>query len=135
MAADTVDQVVQVAGLEKRPSTTAELPLHGADTADAAGLAAVAAERPGWDEPLHLNLPYRVCDVVWAARQEMARTVEDVLARRTRALLLDARASEEVAPAVAALLAVELGRDESWQRTQVAAYRELARGYLLEGTK
>ena len=132
MAADTVDQVVQVAGLEKRPSTTADLPLHGPDTAE---LASVAAERPGWDEPLHLNLPYRVCDVVWAARHEMARTVEDVLARRTRALLLDARASAEVAPAVATLLGAELGRDEAWQRAQVAAYRELARGYRLEGTK
>ncbi len=135
MAADTVDQVIQVAGLDKRPSTSAELPLHGADAADAAGLAAVAVERPGWDEPLHLNLPYRVCDVVWAARHEMARTVEDVLARRTRALLLDAGASADVAPAVAALLAAELGRDAAWQRTQVAEYRELARGYRLEGTK
>ena len=99
--------------------------------ADAADLAIVAAERPGWDEPLHLNLPYRVCDVVWAARHEMARTVEDVLARRTRALFLDARASQAAAPEVAALLAATLGRDAGWQEDQVRSYRELADGYLL----
>jgi glycerol-3-phosphate dehydrogenase len=63
----------------------------------------------------------------------MARSVEDVRARRTRALLLDARASAAIAPAVAALLAAELGRDEEWQRRQVAEYRELAAGYWLEG--
>jgi glycerol-3-phosphate dehydrogenase len=70
--------------------------------------------------------------VVRAARHEMARSVEDALARRTRALLLDARASAEAAPRAAALLAAELGRDDDWQRRQVAAYRELARGYWLE---
>lgn len=128
MGEDAVDEVARIAGLDERPCRTAELPLHGPDDPE---LAQLAAERPGWDEPLHLSLPYHVCDVVHAARHEMARTVEDVLARRTRALLLDARASEEVAPAVAALLAAELGRDETWQREQVAGYGELARGYRL----
>ncbi|HEV2844234.1 MAG TPA: glycerol-3-phosphate dehydrogenase/oxidase [Thermoanaerobaculia bacterium] len=143
MGQDTVDRAALVAGLDARPSRTADLRLHGwteevrplaawaEHGADAPALARLAAERPGWDEPLHLNLPYRVCEVVWAARHEMARTVEDVLARRTRSLLLDARASAEAAPAVAALLAAELGRDEAWQREQVTSYRELARGYWL----
>ncbi len=143
MGEDAVSQAALVAGLAERPSRTAGLRLHGwvrepdpqalwADYgADAPALARLAAERPGWGERLHPNLPYRVCEVVWAARHEMARTVEDVLARRTRALLLDARASAEIAPAVAALLAAELGRSEAWRREQVAAYRELARGYWL----
>jgi glycerol-3-phosphate dehydrogenase len=61
----------------------------------------------------------------------MARTIEDVLARRTRALLLDARASVDTAPQVAKLLATEMGRDEAWQQDQVAAYEELARGYIV----
>jgi glycerol-3-phosphate dehydrogenase len=61
----------------------------------------------------------------------MARTVEDVLARRTRALLLDARASMEAAPIVAALMAKELERDEAWAARQVAEYGVLAAGYLL----
>jgi glycerol-3-phosphate dehydrogenase len=89
------------------------------------------AERPEWGEALHPRLPYRAVEVIWAARKEMARTVEDVLARRTRALLLDARASSEAAPAVARLLAAELGRDAAWEADQVAAYRQLARGYWL----
>ncbi len=148
MGEDTVDHAALVAGLDERPSRTADLRLHGwveevpfrerRDWAvsggygsDAPALARLAAESPGWDEPLHVNLPYRAAEVVWAARHEMARSVEDVLARRTRSLLLDARASAEVAPAVAALLAGELGRDEDWQRRQVAEYRELARGYWL----
>jgi glycerol-3-phosphate dehydrogenase len=142
MGEDTVDHAALVAGLDERPSRTADLRLHGWSAelhrgdwagygADAPALARLAAERPGWDEPLHLNLPYRACEVVWAARHEMARSVEDVLARRTRALLLDARASAGMAPAVAALLAAELGRDEAWQRRQVEEYRELARGYWL----
>lgn len=141
MGEDAVDHAARVAGLDERPSITSTLRLHGWTEpahpewdgygADAPGLALLAAERPGWDEPLHWNLPYRVSEVVWAVRHEMARTVEDVLARRTRSLLLDARASVEIAPAVAALMAEELGRDEDWQRRQVEAYRELARGYCL----
>jgi glycerol-3-phosphate dehydrogenase len=61
----------------------------------------------------------------------MARTVEDFLARRTRSLLLDARASLEMAPKVAALMAEELGRDQAWQEEQVRAYEELARAHVL----
>jgi glycerol-3-phosphate dehydrogenase len=141
MAEDAVAEAARAADLPERPSRTADLPLHGAGPpqeaawavygTDAPALAALAAERPGWDEPLHLNLPYRVCEVVWAVRHEMARTVEDVLARRTRALLLDARASEEIAPRVAGLMAAELGRGEAWELEQVAEYGELARGYRL----
>ena len=83
--------------------------------------------------PLHPRLPYLGAEVVWAAREEMARTVEDVLARRTRALLLDARASIEAAPRVAEILAAELGRDPPWGEEQVRSYAELARGYLIDG--
>lgn len=104
----------------------------GDDAPDDPELAGLAAERPEWGELLHPRLPYRAVDVVRAARHEMARSVEDALARRTRALLLDARASAEAAPRAAALLAAELGRDDDWQRRQIAAYRELARGYWLE---
>ena len=64
---------------------------------------------------------------MWAAREEMARTVEDVLARRTRALLLDARASIEAAPRVAEILAAELGRDEPWREDQVRIYTASSR--------
>jgi glycerol-3-phosphate dehydrogenase len=141
MGQDAVDAAAAVAGLPDRPSVTATLRLHGAPAAEGGDgdpplddpeLAGLVAERPEWGERLHPRLPYRAADVVRAARHEMARSVEDALARRTRALLLDARASVEAAPRTAALLAAELGRDDAWQRRQVAAYRELARGYWLE---
>ena len=82
---------------------------------------------------LHDRLPYRVAEVAWAARYEMARTVEDVLARRTRALFLDARAALDAAPAVAACLAAELGCDEAWQQSQVMAFAAVANGYVYAG--
>ncbi len=143
MGEDTIDHAAMVADLDERKSVTADLHLHGwAEEEERGGWAGygadtpavdrLAAESPAWDAPLHPNLPYRACEVVWAVRHEMARTVEDVLARRTRSLLLDARASAEVAPAVAALMAAELGRDEAWEHRQVEEYRALARGYWLE---
>ncbi len=68
--------------------------------------------------------------MVWAARHEAARCVHDVLARRTRALFLDARASIEAAAKVAALLAPELGRSAAWQTEQAAEFKKLAATYL-----
>ena len=68
--------------------------------------------------------------MIWAARHELARTVEDVLARRTRALFLNARAAIAMAPRVASLLAAELGRDAAWQSEQVRSFSDLARRYL-----
>ena len=59
-----------------------------------------------------------------------ARTVDDVLARRTRSLLFDAAAAIEAAPRTAAIMAGELGRDEGWQKTQVDAFAQIAEGYL-----
>jgi glycerol-3-phosphate dehydrogenase len=100
---------------------------------DAPELDRLVGERPELGERLDPRLPYRAVEAVWAAREESARTVEDVLARRTRALLLDARASADAAPRVAALLAAELARDERWQAEQVAAFRSLAAGYLPSG--
>jgi len=80
---------------------------------------------------LHPDLPIRAAQVVWAAREEMARTVEDVLARRTRALFLNARAAVMMAPRVAQLMARELRRDAAWQQEQVQEFSELARGYMV----
>ena len=60
----------------------------------------------------------------------MARTVADVLTRRTRALFLDAAASMAAAPLVASLMAEELGYDPEWCRSQVEEYGKLAAGYL-----
>lgn len=145
MAEDVVDAAAALAELPARPSPTRDLHLRGwlprvraelepapqrSYGADLPQLRQLLAAESGWEAPLHPRLPYAAGEVVWAARCEMARTVEDVLARRTRSLLLDARASVEAAPRAAALLAAELGRDAAWQRAQVEAYESLARGYL-----
>lgn len=147
MAADTLDQAAIVAGLDERPCVTAALRLHGSEEStgqgfssthphwaaygtEAPALKAAASKDPAYNELLHPALPYIGVEVVWAARHEMARTVEDVLARRTRSLLLDARASMEAAPKVAGWLARELARDEKWEREQIESYRELAAKYL-----
>ncbi|MBI2354772.1 MAG: glycerol-3-phosphate dehydrogenase/oxidase [Deltaproteobacteria bacterium] len=143
MGEDTVDRAAEVAGLEPRPSTSSSQEIHGwrqggeADPwggygCDAEGVRALALGYPAGTDPLHPALPYRACEVVWAVRNEYARTVEDVLARRTRALFLDAAASMAMAPGVARLMAEELGRDEAWQQRQVADFLALARGYLPE---
>ncbi len=144
MGEDTVTAAAQIAGLPDRPSVTGSLHLHGWQEgveagdpwqvygSDAVALKQLLEENSGWCEPLHQSLPYCLGEVIWAVRYEWARTVEDVLSRRTRALLLDARASMAVAPAVAALMARELGKDQSWQERQISEYCELASGYLLE---
>ncbi len=83
------------------------------------------------DCQLDPELPYIEAEVVWAARQEMARTVEDILARRTRALFLNAKAAVRMAPRVAVLLAKELGKDEKWQVDQIKNFQETASGYVV----
>jgi len=142
MGEDTVTMAARVAGFHDRPSVTDGLRIHGwregmgqeyplqAYGSDARQLETMQDENPSWREPLHPSFPYRAGEVIWAVRREWARTVEDVLARRTRALLLDARASMTAAPQVAELMAAELGRDRVWQETQVSAYLDLAKGYL-----
>ena len=145
MAQDAVDHAARVGKLPGRPSATASLGLHGRlETtggeqphlalygADLVALNELIRERPDLGAPLHPALPYIAAEVIWAARHEAARRIEDVLARRTRALFLDARASLEAAPRVAALLAGELGRDEAWQADQVARFQTLSERYLVK---
>ena len=133
MAADALGKALEVAGLPKKPCLTENLPLadprpcsgqSAAETVMASGGLAPLARR------LHPDLPLTADEVLHAARHEMARTVEDVLSRRSRCLLLDARAAAEAAPAVAALLTKEFGRGAVWEAEQVAVFRALAQGYL-----
>lgn len=143
MAEDVVDQAATLAQLPDRPCGTRTLRLHGYHRdagafgalagygADAVAIGDLARREPALGAPLHPRLPYLAAEVVWAARHEMARSVEDVLSRRTRALLLDARASVEAAPLVAELLARELGRGDGWAGRELEAYRALAAGYVV----
>ncbi len=143
MAEDAVNHAIPLGKLPRRSCTTRTLPIHGFHPhpeqlgslavygADAAPLRALAEARPELARQLHPELPYLAAEVVWAARMEMARTLEDVLARRTRALFLNARAALQMAPEVASLLAQELGRDDAWIHSQGAEFQTLAAHYTL----
>lgn len=142
MAEDCVDQAIVLAGLDDRPCVTRRLRIHGYHHytskfghlkvygSDAIPIQEMARNHPERGAALHAELPYLESEVIWAARWEMARTVEDVLARRTRALLLNARAARQMAPRVAELLAGELGHDQDWQTAQCSAFARLSEQYL-----
>jgi glycerol-3-phosphate dehydrogenase len=72
-----------------------------------------------------------MAEVAWAIRYEMARTIDDVLARRVRLLFLDARAAIASCEKVARLLAKELDHDEAWTQNQIAEFKTIANGFLL----
>jgi glycerol-3-phosphate dehydrogenase len=148
MGQDGIDQAAKVAGLAIAASRTRDLRLHGwleesvpTDEEDAklgygsdlTAIRSLQSSKMNLNALLHPSLPYRMSEVVWAARYEMARTVEDVLARRTRVLFLNARIAIEIAPTVARLLAEELGRDQIWTERQIKEFRELASGYIYHG--
>ncbi len=142
MAEDCVNQAAALARLPARPCVTGSLRIHGYHPnaaefgplsvygADAPAVRALAEGEPLLAAPLHPELPYTGAEVVWAVRAEMAQTVEDVLARRTRALFLNAKAAIEMAPAVASLMARELNRGRNWMTEQVRVFSETARNYL-----
>ena len=119
---------LNIHGFHRQPERFGPLAVYGSDALHIQDL--VHAE-PALGEPLHRALPCCGAEVVWAARSEMARTVEDVLARRTRALFLNARAALAMAPRVAEILAAEFGRDTTWVGEQLRAFRELAAGYVV----
>jgi glycerol-3-phosphate dehydrogenase len=138
MAADTVDEVQAALGRPRSPSRTARLALRGAagagavDPADhlasrygseARVVRAMIAAEPALAEPLVPTLPYQRAEAVYAARYEMARTLDDVLARRTRALILARDASVAAAAGVAKLMAPELGWSDAEVDAQAQSYR------------
>ncbi len=118
MAEDAVDKAIEVGGFDHRPSITATLPIKQA--------AGDSEETP---ERLHPDLPYTIEDVVRSVREEMARSVEDVLARRTRVLFLNAKAAVEIAPQVAEIMEAEMGKDNIWIDDQLAGFRKTALSY------
>jgi len=144
MGQDVIDQAEEVAAFERKPCKTEKLQIHGwthqkvddeyleVYGADAPKLQAIIKENKALDEPLHNDLPYKLVEVVWGARNEMARTLDDMLSRRMRALMLNARASVEIAPKVAKLMAKELKKNSEWEKQQVKEYTELAKRYILE---
>ena len=143
MAEDTVGKVIELGYLPKKECVTEHLSIHGAmKTTDRSNhlyvygtdqehLQKLIEEDASLGERVHPDLEYLNVEVLWAARHEMARTVEDVLARRVRVLFLDAKKSIEMAPRVAEILAKELGKDQDWAKCQIDDYTKLAKSYSL----
>jgi len=117
MAEDAIDKAIEIGALKNTKSETADLPIGPP-------LKLENGER------LHQDLDITSGEVLLAVRDEMARTVEDILARRTRALFLDAKAAIEIAPRVGELMAGELGKDQEWVQQQVEDFNKTAENYL-----
>ncbi len=142
MAEDSIDAAIKTHKLKNAPCATEHLQLHGytakkqlPDTwgmygSDTKKLEKLIENNPALNHLIHPDLPYKQVEVVWAVREEMARTLEDVLARRTRSLFLNATASLESAPIVAHLMAQELKKDKKWEEEQTIVYQKIANNYL-----
>jgi len=142
MAEDTVDHCIGIGGLEERKCVTTHLKLFGFSSensktdpmnsygSERAVLERLAQEDRELGKPLVEGFEYTRACVVHALRSEWARTLEDILARRTRLLLLDATAAIQAAPEIAKLMSQELGRDGEWATSQVEQFREVAQHYL-----
>ncbi|NQY67629.1 MAG: glycerol-3-phosphate dehydrogenase/oxidase [Flavobacteriales bacterium] len=143
IAEDTINMAISNKTLEYKPCKTQDLKLHGYETikdkknntlstygTDRLAIKKLIIENSKLREKLHPDLHYILAEVVWAVQNEMAITVEDVLSRRTRALLLNAQASLECAEKVAILMAQYLDKDSVWIANQIKKYNELAKNYL-----
>ncbi|HEU5116170.1 MAG TPA: glycerol-3-phosphate dehydrogenase/oxidase, partial [Isosphaeraceae bacterium] len=143
MASAAIDRAAKVGGLPARPCVTENLPLSGhpgdgprtdgplsLHGSDAEAIERLIADRPELGKPLHPRLPYLAAEIVWSTQNEWPRTLEDLLARRLRALFLDARAASEMADVVARLMAETLNLDPSWADEQVRQFQALTRSYL-----
>lgn len=143
MGQDTVDKAIKIGCLPKKESTSATQKIYSAIPttdrsnhmyiygSDQEAIHALAQENPVWDEKLVEHLEFKKAEVLWAVRNELAQTVEDVLSRRVRILFLDAKAAITAAPEVARILAQELGKDENWQKNQVENFEKVAKNYIL----
>ncbi|MDZ4401272.1 glycerol-3-phosphate dehydrogenase/oxidase [Prosthecobacter sp.] len=145
MAEDVIDHAEMIGGIGVKHCVTHDLKIHGSATvlpkddplavygSDATEIRELTAKEPEWARKVHPKLDLTCAEVVFHTRHEMARTVGDVLARRSRSLLFDAQASMNAAPRVAAIMARELNWDAETIDHQVNRFQKLASGYILEG--
>lgn len=145
MAEDTIDKIIALGKLPKKACKTEHLQIHGAiETgnrhehlyiygSDQKAMLDLMERNPELGEKLHPSLEFRKVEVFWAIKNEMARTIEDVLARRVRVLFLDATIAIEIAPIVATMLAKELDKDDVWKQRQLQEFKTLASQYVLTG--
>jgi glycerol-3-phosphate dehydrogenase len=146
MAEETINRTIKAANLVPLPGVTKNLRIHGFTEkvstthlaiygSDEEGIQGLITQYPDLSERLHQDFPYLQAEVVWAVQHEMAKTVEDVLARRLRILFLNAKAALAMAPKVAALMAAELNEDETWEEEQIKKFKQIASQYLPQSNR
>jgi glycerol-3-phosphate dehydrogenase len=144
MAEDTIDKAISMKLVDKRKCVTKHLKIHGWRPepdlsnhyyiygSEEPALHQVEQENVKYQERISPKYDYTFGEVVWAVRHEMARTLDDVLARRVRLLYIDAREALRVAPEVAKVMATELGMSELWIDEQVAFFSSIAKNYIVD---
>jgi glycerol-3-phosphate dehydrogenase len=139
---DVVDKAIELDKLSAKKCITEGVKIHGYLSemqngslglygADADGILDLMKSDPQLSELLHPDFKYVKAEVIWMVRNEMSRTIEDVLSRRMRLLFLDAKGALILAPAVAGIMAAELNRNETWINEQVEEFSALVKQYLL----
>lgn len=142
MAEETVNKAAEVAKLPQVECKTKDMKIHGYTKdiqagqwqfygSDAKEIQALAKQNPSLAAKLSTKFDHIEAEVVWATTHEMARKVEDILARRMRILFLDAKEALNMAPRVAALMAQTLGKDDAWVAAEIASFKEIAAGYTI----
>ena len=145
MAEDTVNKAIKISGLPFAKCLTQDLQIHGYQNSeiinndvlqiygsDEIKIRDLISKNPELGEPLFPQNIFIKAQVIWAVREEMARTIEDVLARRLRVLFLDAKLSIDMSPGVAKIMAEELNKNDEWQQQQLHDFVILANNYLLK---
>jgi glycerol-3-phosphate dehydrogenase len=141
MAEEIIDKAINAGFLERRKCVTSKLKLtklseinslnrlhiYGDKSSE---IEKMISENPGLGIPFDPRLPYTKAEMIWICKNEMPFTPEDILARRTRALFLNARASSDIATEVAGLMADEFGYDMKWQEEQIESYNQLVKNYI-----
>jgi len=142
MAEYTIDKAIESAGLERVSCNTKNLKIHGwiknkSTTSmsiygtDEEEIQLMTTADPVFSEKIHPNYSYTKAELLWFVSNEMAITIEDILARRTRLLFLDAKAAMEAAPMVAKTLAFFNGKDAVWEKQELDKFNDLAKNYLI----
>ena len=143
MAQDAINNAVFVSKMDKKECNTKTLPIGFWDwpidktnhwhvyANNAKKIKKIAEEKESWNEKIHPLFPHIKAEVIWFIRNEMAMTVEDVLARRTRILFLNASAAMEAAPIVAELMMIEMNKNKEWGKNQINSFTIVAKEYLL----
>jgi glycerol-3-phosphate dehydrogenase len=140
MALETIDRAIKYGYLPKRKCLTANLKLTYLTNSELSNrlhiygegmkeIQKLIGENPEMGRVIDIRLPYTKAEIVWICRNEMPVNVEDVLSRRTRALLLDAKTSLEIASDVADIMALEMGHDLYWKQKQLEQYQQLVENY------